>query len=265
MAKIAGSRIETSGPAPARFAMSQLQRVVLRGASYFGMATLEQLDDWMVVQMQQADRLMARVEKAIIGLRNEPKIQQILLKIPRWLPLSRVVHENVLARTPPSKHCKMPSRAGNPANVQHMSKTVQLRTPTRQHPTCNDSRTMFSRRALVTLNPSALPARVWDEETLTQLQHSPLAAPSAFSRRAQAASKFSIPRNQFLDDEELTRLASEELLSPKKNATPAKNVPDMLSAFNPVMPTVDVGEFLNSVGTLFDTNPTHAFSLARSD
>jgi hypothetical protein len=248
---------------------------MLATSQYFGLETLEELDGWMELQMARADKILARAAQAMAELRDAPETQRLLLKVPRWLPLSGMLHAQLslsaqshqaIALRVPGHKQRRATRAAPPTAPAQKSnaKPARPRTP----PIGTAPAPAFSRKALAMNNPSALPPRVYSDEDLFQLQFSP--EPKVFSRRAYAASAAQIAHT--LDDETLESLACAEVTASKDvyRSTAARTASeastnvhdsppsDMLSAFNPVLPGRDVADLFHSVGTLFDTGTNPA-------
>ena len=275
------SHYATSGPSPARLVVGQLQRVILRGAGFFGVRSLEQLDEWVLKRMTAADRnvanVLANVEKAMLRLREAPETQRVLLKIPRWLPFSDSLRECMLSPAARQQSADgttvMPFEKLSRVRLSRAAPTAPLhKLPTPLHGDVDSSRhpvQPFSRRALAATAPSALPPRIYDDATLAELQDSPKQAAPTFSRRKQAAMSATCAR-VFLDEETLSRLATQEdagQTSPvgararsaysDASTNLHSSPPTDLASFNPPLPSLDVAGILDSVGNLFDANPAH--------
>jgi len=278
LATDAVERLNKDGPRPARFAVGLLQRVGLKGASLFGLQTIQQVDEWMIVQMRAADLLIWRAEKAIMSIYHSPTpSQQLWHKVPRWLPFSgpiraqqlsqRAQHPQTLSvHKDSSKHrvCRAappPSAAG--LHKKELEQTASSTNPLQQPAS-------FSRRALATTLPSALPLRTFDDAAWEHLQYSPKSNKSAavFSRREQASA---VSLRTF-DEDTLARLVHQEdtylqggVMGDEKERTRSARTAsaastehhsspplDAFAAFNPSVPA---WELINSVGNLFDANP----------
>lgn len=269
LATDAVKQLSTNGPRPARFAVGQLQRVVLKGASLFGMQSLEDLDEYLKMQMQAADILIARAEKAIMCIYDAPETQQLLMKVPRWLPFSGANHTQLGAHHP---HTHAFHKGSGPRVCRAAPPQADCPPPQQTQ--------LFSRRALAEASAAESSAgftpRTFDDAAWEQLQYSPkkTGAPSAaFSRRAHASA---LTLRTF-DEETLARLAhlddayhnvwggifpgeGDKTSSARasSSASEASTEPhssptnDPFAAFNPAVPAIGL---LSSVGNLFDTNP----------
>ena len=76
---------------------------MLAGAQIFGLKTLQQLDGWMELQMAHADKILERASRSIARLREAPETQQLLLRVPRWLPLSGMLRAQLSSCTQPQQ------------------------------------------------------------------------------------------------------------------------------------------------------------------
>ena len=277
LAKRTGSELRKTGSRPARFAIAQLQRAMLAGAHIFGIKTLEQLDGWMELQMAHADKILARAAQAIADLREAPETQQLLLRVPRWLPLSGMLRAQLSSCTQPQqalvhnspghKRRALPLRAAPPTARKSDDELVPPRTPP-----IGGVQAPFSRKALAIHNPAAIPPRVYSDEDLFHLQFTPEA--KCYSRRAYTPAGH--PRRT-LDDETLQSLVCMEVAAGKGACTatartasaasttyhdspPSDVLPvttSQTTAFNPV-PVMDVADLIHSVGMLFDTGANPA-------
>jgi hypothetical protein len=257
---------------------------------------LEQVDKWVLGQMDVADKLITRAEKAIIKFCDAPETQDLILKIPRWLPFHSVLRTHVC---PPGRRqqrhavfTKRTTASPRTINFECDPQSMKAREISGLAPPnecdCYSPHTQpvqgpkFSRMA-VAKNPKAsagsVPIRVYDDNTFTQLQASP------FSRR-KAASKSSAYQRMF-DEESLALLLGDDdtlahgeeprnskdgdgKRSVSRTASAASTnlhtsppTEDLFSSFNPVIPSLH-STFLHSVGNLFDTNPVPAAARSRA-
>jgi len=278
LATNAAERLSKDGPRPARFALGLLQHVGLKGASLFGLQTLQQVDEWMIVQVRAADLLIWRAEKAIMSIyHTTTPSQQLWHKVPRWLPFSGPIRAQQLSQC--AQHPQTPSvqkdsskvricRAAPPpsaagSHAKELEHAASSTNPLQQPAS-------FSRRALATVLPSALPLRTFDDAAWEHLQHSPKSDKSAavFSRRQQASAlslrtfdedtlaRLLHQEDTYLcggvmgDENERTRSArTASAASTQHHSSPTL---DAFAAFNPSVPA---WELINSVGNLFDANP----------
>jgi hypothetical protein len=280
LAKRTGSELRKTGPRPARFAIEQLQRAMLAGAHIFGIKTLDQLDGWMELQMAHADKILARAAQAIADLREAPETQQLLLRVPRWLPLSGMLRaqlssctqpQQALVHNSPGHKRALPALRAAPPTAAARKSDAEL-APPRTPPFGEALAPAFSRKALAIHNPAAIPPRVYSDDDLFHLQFTPEA--KCYPRRAYTPAGH--PRRT-LDDETLQSLVYMEVAAGKDACTatartasaastnyhdspPSDVLPvttSQTTAFNPV-PVMDVADLIHSVGMLFDTGANPA-------
>ena len=267
LATEAVSKLDHSGPKPVRILSAQLRRAIITGASYFGLKTWQQVDEWMLEQMRAADQLIARAEETLKRLRDAPETQQLALKIPPWMPFSRFICKQLRSNDDfqiscvhgsPNKSFRTIVKYQNTTKATRAAAPKAPTTPpstprgdcvsiARSSPLGQRQATSFSRRALAT--ERRLTLRTFDDETLAELHPSPIKAFSTkgFSRRALATDSSALDE-QSLDEETASLLVMPPL--PPRPAVVA------LSPSSPAMnPTFSSDPVVDLLNFLIDANP----------
>ena len=271
LATEAVSKLDHSGPKPVRVLSAQLRLAIITGASYFGLKTWQQVDEWMLEQMRAADELIARAEETLKGLRDAPQTQQLALKIPPWMPFSRFIFRHLRSNDDfsqvsgihgsPNKSLRTIVKYQNTTKATRAAAPKAPTTPpttprgdrvsiARSSPLGQRQATSFSRRALAT--ERRLTLRTFDDETLAELHPSPIKAFSTkgFSRRALATDSSALDARSVpgLDEETPSLLANPPL--------PPRPPVVVLSPSSPAMnPTFSSDPVVDLLNFLIDTNP----------